>query len=526
MENENKNTQDELLTSETQAEETETVGTVENVQAEPAAEEATAETEAESVKEEAAEEATAETVQEEAPAEVETAAEEAAEEAPAEEATTEAGEEEEEAEMSMEQGMAEMSNMNIKPGQVLNGKIIKVTPDNVFVNINYMSDGVIPKNEFKLDSDADLTELYKEDDEIRVSVIKLSDGEGNVLLSQRRAEQDASVQNVERALAEGTPVLCKVKEAVKGGLRMEVLGLQGFMPASLSSDSYIPDLSVLVGQEMECQVIEFDRNKKRAVVSRKEIDRAEKAEKRAELLKTLEKGAMVDGKVTKLMNYGAFIDIGGVEGLAHISDLSWGRIKHPSEIVSEGEDVKVIIREINQNTGKISLSLKTPESDPWANVEKYEVGQFYPGKVMNIIKSGAFVQLEPGLEGYLHISELTDSQVDAVEDVVQKGQDVNVRLKDFNASTRKMSLSLRETSPERSFDRTERPSRSARFESQGERAPREPRQRRERAPRGSNRGGGERKYVDRGYQDSSDNLTLGDLFGDLKEKMNFGDDDK
>lgn len=520
MENENKNTQDELMTSETPAEETEAVETVENVQAQPAAEEAQAETEAESVTEEATEEAMAETVQEEAPAE-------AAVEEATEEAVAEAGEEEEEAEMSMEQGMAEMSNMNIKPGQVLNGKIIKVTPDDVFVNINYMSDGVIPKNEFKLSSDADLTELYKENDEIRVSVIKLSDGEGNVLLSQRRAEQDASLQNVERALAEGTPVLCKVKEAVKGGLRMEVLGLQGFMPASLSSDSYIPDLSVLVGQEMECQVVEFDRNKKRAVVSRKELDRAEKAEKRTELLKTLVKGAKVDGKVTKLMNYGAFIDIGGVEGLAHISDLSWGRIKHPNEIVKEGDEVKVIIREINQNTGKISLSLKTSESDPWANVDKYEVGQFYPGKVMNIIKSGAFVQLEPGLEGYLHISELTDGQVEAVEDVVQKGQDVNVRIKEFNPSTRKMSLSLRETSPERSFDRAERPSRRDRFENQGERAPREPRQKRERAPRGSNRGGGgERKYVDRGYQDSSDNLTLGDLFGDLKEKMNFSDDDK
>lgn len=510
MENENKNTQDEILNSETPAEETVNVETVENVQTESAAEEAVAET-----------------VQEVAEAETEAAAQEVAAEEVEAEAGEEAGEEAEEQEMSMEQGMAEMSNMNIKPGQVLDGKIIKVTPDNVFVNINYMSDGVVPKNEFKHDADTDLTELYKEGDEIRVSVIKLSDGEGNVLLSSRRAEQDASVQNVERALAEGTSVMCKVKEAVKGGLRMEVMGLQGFMPASLSSDSYIPDLSVLVGQEMECKVIEFDRNKKRAVVSRKEIDRAEKAEKRTELLKTLEKGAMVDGKVTKLMNYGAFIDIGGVEGLAHISDLSWGRIKHPNEIVSEGDDVRVIIREINQSTGKISLSLKTPESDPWANVEKYEVGQYYPGKVMNIIKSGAFVQIEPGLEGYLHISELTDAKVEAVEDVVQKGQEVNVRLKDFNASTRKMSLSLRETSPERSFERSERPasSRRDRFENQGERAPREPRQKR--APRGSNRGGGgERRYVDRGYQDTTDNLTLGDLFGDLKDRLNFGDDDK
>ncbi|UUM13186.1 30S ribosomal protein S1 [Clostridiaceae bacterium HFYG-1003] len=485
MENENKNTQEEILTSQSPVEET--------VAAETAVEETTNE------------------VQEEVAAEV------AAE--PVEEA--------EEAEMSMEQGMAEMSTMTIKPGQVLNGKVIKVTPDNVFVNINYMSDGIVPKNEFINNPDADLTELIKEGDEIKVSVMKVNDGEGNVLLSKRRAEADASVQNIERAMAEGTSVMAKVKEAVKGGLRVEVMGLQGFMPASLSSDSYIPDLSVLAGKEMEVKVIEFDRAKKRAVVSRKELDRAEKAVKREETLKTLEKGAMVDGTVTKLMNYGAFIDIGGIEGLAHISDLSWGRIKHPSDIVNEGDQVKVIVREINPTTGKISLSMKTSESDPWNNIEKYQVGESYPGKVMNIIKSGAFVELEPGLEGYLHISELAEGQVEKVEDVVQKGQEISVRVKDFNTSTKKMSLTMREGSLEREFSRGERPARRERFENMGERKEREPRQRRERPQRSSsNRGSfAEKRQVDRGYHDSADNLTLGDLFGDLKEKMNFGDDE-
>ena len=475
MENENKNTQEEILTSESPAVESEVLETAEEVKAE------------------------------------------------AVEAAVPATEETEEGEMSMEQGMAEMTTISIKPGQVLNGKIIKVTPENVFVNINYMSDGVIPRNEFINDPEADLTTLVKEGDEIKVSVIKVSDGEGNVLLSKRRAEADANVQNIERALVEGTPVLCKVKDAVKGGLRMDVMGLQGFMPASLASDSYIPDLSVLVGQEMECQVIEFDRAKRRAVVSRKELDRAEKSVKKAELLKTLEKGAEVEGRVTKLMNYGAFIDIGGVEGLAHISDLSWGRIKHPSDVVNEGDVVKVIVREINQGTGKISLSLKTSESDPWSNVEKYQVGQTYTGKVMNIIKSGAFVELEPGLEGYLHISELSEGQVEKVEDVVQKGQEVTVRIKDFNVGTRKMSLSMRESSPEREFNR-ERPVRRDRFENAPEpRRERDSKQKRERAPR-QNRGTAEKRFVDRGYHDKADNLTLGDLFGDLKDKMNFDDE--
>lgn len=515
MENENKNTQEEVLTSESPVVESEELAAAEEVQAEPQAEVAEVAAEAETPAAEAETETSTEAVSEET----------VTEPAAAQETEPAAAQETEEGEMSMEQGMAEMSTMSIKPGQVLNGKIIKVTPENVFVNINYMSDGVIPRNEFINDPEADLTTLVNEGDEIKVSVIKVSDGEGNVLLSKRRAEADASVQNIERALVEGTPVLCRVKDAVKGGLRMDVMGLQGFMPASLASDSYIPDLSVLVGQEMECQVIEFDRAKKRAVVSRKELDRALKSVKKAELLKTLVKGAEVEGKVTKLMNYGAFIDIGGVEGLAHISDLSWGRIKHPSDVVNEGDTVKVIVREINQSTGKISLSLKTAESDPWTNVEKYQVGQTYTGKVMNIIKSGAFVELEPGLEGYLHISELSEGQVEQVEDVVQKGQDVTVRIKDFNVETRKMSLSMRESSPEREFNR-DRPARRDRFEN----APSEPRKERsakpsrERAPRQNRGGATEKRFVDRGYHDKADNLTLGDLFGDLKDKMNFDDE--
>ncbi|PKK40242.1 SSU ribosomal protein S1p [Clostridiaceae bacterium JG1575] len=451
----------------------------------------------------------------EGPAE-ETKVEETAKEATAVEAA-----EVEEEEMSMEQGMAELSNMSIKPGQVLDGKVIKVTPENVFVNINYMSDGIIPRNEFSDDQTADLTTLIKEDDEIKVSVVKVSDGEGNVLLSKRRAEQDAAVQNIERVMVENTPVLCRIKEAVKGGLRVEVMGLPGFMPASLASASFIRDLSIFVGKELECQVIEFDRHKKRAVVSRKELDQAERAEKRAQALTRLQKGDAVEGTVTKLMNYGAFIDIGGVEGLAHISDLSWGRIKTPADVISEGETVRVLIQDINQNTGKISLSLKTPESDPWRNIDKYTVGESYTGKVMNIIKSGAFVELEPGLEGYLHISQLSEGNVEKVEDVVQKGQEVTVRLSGLDKESKRISLSMREPGSDRDFQRAPR---RDRFES-SDRREREPRQRRERGSRPSRGGGYERRTLDRGYTDKVDNLTIGDVFGDLKAKMNFDDED-
>lgn len=434
-------------------------------------------------------------------------------------------------EMSMEEAMAG-TNMSLKSGDVVTGKIIKVTPEEVYVNINYMSDGIIPKIEFINDQTLDLTELAKEDDEVKVLVMKINDGEGNVLLSRRRAEAEEAVKRVEKALAEGTPVMCKVKEAVKGGLRMDVQGVQGFMPASLASSSFIPDLSVLQGKEMECQVIEFDRAKKRAVVSRKEIEKAERAKAKEEAFKTLTKGSVVPGKVTKLMNYGAFIDIGGVEGLAHISDLAWSRIKHPSDVIREGEDVMALIQDINEGTGKISLSLKTDESNPWKNIDKYQVGQTYPGKIMNIIKSGAFVELEPGLEGYLHISELSSQgKVDRVEDVVEIGQEVNVRIRDINQDSRKLSLSMREGGEDRYSDRGERSERaprkdrSERFEAFRENAKNtsERRPRRERSER-SDRGQRREREVDRGYHDTTDNLTIGDLFGDLKSKFNFDEE--
>lgn len=434
-------------------------------------------------------------------------------------------------EMSMEEAMAG-TNMSLKTGDVVTGKIIKVTPEEVYVNINYMSDGIIPKIEFINDQTLVLTELAKEDDEVKVLVMKINDGEGNVLLSRRRAEAEEAVKRVEKALAEGTPVMCKVKEAVKGGLRMDVQGVQGFMPASLASSSFIPDLSVLQGKEMECQVIEFDRAKKRAVVSRKEIEKAERAKAKEEAFKTLTKGSVVPGKVTKLMNYGAFIDIGGVEGLAHISDLAWSRIKHPSDVIREGEDVMALIQDINEGTGKISLSLKTDESNPWKNIDKYQVGQTYPGKIMNIIKSGAFVELEPGLEGYLHISELSSQgKVDRVEDVVEIGQEVNVRIRDINQDSRKLSLSMREGGEDRYSDRGERSERaprkdrSERFEAFRENAKNtsERRPRRERSER-SDRGQRREREVDRGYHDTTDNLTIGDLFGDLKSKFNFDEE--
>lgn len=471
IENENKNTTEEVISSEPKVEET-----------------VTAVTEAENVTEPATEKPAAE---------------------------------EEAQDMSMEKGMEELTLMRIKPGDVLTGKVIKATAEEVFVNINYMSDGIIPKNEFTTNAADDLTSMVSEGDEIKVVVLKKADSEGNVLLSKRKADLEEAVVKVETALAEGTPVLCKVKEAVKGGLRMDVLGLQGFMPASLVSDTFIPDLSIMNGQELKCNVIEFDKAKKRAVVSRKELAMAEKAEKKAEMLEKLTKGSEVDGKVIKIMNYGAFIDIGGVEGLAHISDLSWGRIKHPSDVIAEGQDVKVLIQEINPTTGKISLSLKTSANDPWKNIEKYQVGQTYPGKVMNIIKSGAFVELEPGLEGYLHISELTQGQVEKVDDVVQRGQEVNVRIKDINTETKKLSLSMREGGQEK-----ERSIRFNRFEkSEGFEQKERPqkREKSERPSRGSNRGA-RRENIDRGYQDKADNLTIGDLFGDLKSKLNFGDD--
>lgn len=430
-------------------------------------------------------------------------------------------------EMSMEQAMESHTVMNIKPGQVLEGKVIKVTPDNVYVNINYMSDGIVPKNEWTSDENEDLTATVKEGDAVKVSVVKIKDGEGNVLLSKKRAEADKNITAIEKALAENTPVKATVKEAVKGGLRVDLMGMQAFMPASLAAEGYIQDLTTLVGKEFDVMVTEFDRSKRRAVVSRKELDKAEKAEKREAALSSLEEGTEVKGTVTKLMNYGAFIDIGGVEGLAHISDLSWNRIKQPSDILKEGEEVTVAVTKINKETGKINLSLKTKESDPWTKVENYTIGQEVTGKVTNIIVSGAFVEIEPGIEGYLHISEIANEKIEKVEDRLSKGQEVTVRIKEVNKDSRRISLTMREGEIQNNrrdraekfnakFERTEKPERPARTE-------KTERPRRERRPNNNNVA--KDNGPDRGYQDKAENLTIGDLFGDLKAKLNFGKDE-
>ena len=436
-------------------------------------------------------------------------------------------------EMSMEQAMESHTVMNIKPGQVLDGKVIKVTPETVYVNINYMSDGIVPKNEWTNDENVDLTETVKEGDEVKVSVVKIKDGEGNVLLSKKRAEADKNIVVIEKALAENTPVKAVVKEAVKGGLRVDLMGIQAFMPASLAAEGYIADLNTLVGKEFDVMVTEFDRSKRRAVVSRKELDKVEKTQKRAEALSNIEEGQIVKGTVTKLMNYGAFIDIGGIEGLAHISDLSWNRIKHPSEVVKEGEEVDVKITKINKETGKINLSLKTNVSDPWSNVEQYTMGQEINGKVTNIIVSGAFVEIEPGVEGYLHISEIANEKIEKVEDKLSRGQEVTVRIKEVNKDARRISLTMRDgeiqvNRKERAekfnakFDRSESSNKSDR-PVRPEKADRTERPRRERRPH--NNSVAKDNGPDRGYQDKTENLTIGDLFGDLRSKLNFGKDE-
>lgn len=436
-------------------------------------------------------------------------------------------------EMSMEQAMESHTVMNIRPGQVLDGKVIKVTPDSVFVNINYMSDGIVPKNEWTSDENEDLTATVKEGDAVKVAVVKIKDGEGNVLLSKKRADADKNIDVIEKALAENTPIRAKVKEAIKGGLRVDLMGISAFMPASLAAEGYIPDLSVLNGKEFDVLVTEFDRHKRKAVVSRKELDKKEKAEAKKNALENLKEGDTVEGTVTKLMNYGAFIDIGGVEGLAHISDLSWNRIKHPSEVVKEGDKVSVVITKINNETGKINLSLKTKESDPWTKVDNYTVGQEVTGKVTNIIQSGAFVEIEPGVEGYLHISEIANEKIEKVEDKLSKGQEVTVRVKEINKENRRLSLTMREG--EIREPRRERSEKfNAKFErgeksEKTERAPRAERSERSERPRREKRSFNNTvakdNGPDRGYQDKTENLTIGDLFGDLKSKLNFGKDE-
>ena len=336
--------------------------------------------------------------------------------------------------------MAEVEStlVRIRPGQTLTGKVVQITEDEVCVSIGYKADGLIKRADL-VDQDVKL------DDEIEVEVVKVNDGEGNVLLSQRnivnRKAWDAMMEKYEA----GEYVDAVGKEAVKGGLIADIAGVRAFVPASQLSQRYVEKIADFVGKDMKLKILEVDTQKKRVVASRKAVVAEEAAAKKKEAWERLEEGMVIHGIVRRLTDFGAFVDVGGVDGLIHITDLSWGRIKHPSEVVKPNQEVDVKILSLDPERERIQLGYKQLQPHPWDDaVEKFPVGEVVEGKVVRITDFGAFVELEPGLDGLVHISQCATTRVAKVEDAVKVGDVVNVKVLGVDPEKKRISLSIRQ----------------------------------------------------------------------------------
>ena len=343
----------------------------------------------------------------------------------------------------------ENSLVRIQRGDVLKGKVIYVTENEVMVNINYKSDGIIIKEELSNDPDINPKDLFNEGDEIEVYVVRLDDGEGNVVLSTKRIETIKNWEKLAEAYENKEEVECKVLKNVKGGLSILVKGIVGFMPASQISVKYIEDLSSYKGKTLKARIIDFDQGKRRVILSSRKIEEEILEQKRNELWDSMEVGKIVSGRVARLTDFGAFVDLGGLDGLIHISDLSWFRINHPSEVVSIDEGVEVEILDFNRERNRISLGLKQTLPKPWdIFFEKRKIGDKVSGKVVNMLDFGAFVRLEEGVDGLVHVSQISREHVNKPSDVLEIGEEVIVKIIDINEEEKRISLSMKEVEDE------------------------------------------------------------------------------
>ena len=358
-------------------------------------------------------------------------------------------------EVSFEQLLNEEGSLNqIRTGAVVKGTVIGVKENEISLNIGYKADGIVTKNEYTNDSSADLTQLVHVGDEMEVKVLKVNDGQGQVALSYKRLAQDRSSKVLEEAFENKTVLKAKVAQVLNGGLSVLVDGIRVFIPASLVSDGYERDLTKYADQEIEFVIIEFNPKRRRIIGDRKQILVERKAAMQKELMERIQEGMIVNGTVKNLTDFGAFIDLGGADGLLHISEMSWGRIDSPKEMFSVGDEVEAFIKEIKGD--KIALSLKFPDKNPWVNAdEKYAVGNVVTGKVARMTDFGAFIELEPGVDALLHVSQISRAHVEKPSDVLSIGQEIEAKVVDFNPDERKISLSIKALENEAAEENTE-----------------------------------------------------------------------
>lgn len=337
-------------------------------------------------------------------------------------------------------------------GDLVDGTIVKIERDEVLVDIGFKSEGVIPVRELSIRKDADPSDLVQVGDKIEALVLQKEDKDGRLILSKKRAEYERSWISVEEKFKAGEPVVGEVIEVVKGGLIIDI-GLRGFLPASLVDLRRVKDLDMYLNTEIEARIIEMDRNRNNVVLSRRVLLEEGRKNERAEILAKLTKGMRLKGTVSSIVDFGAFVDLGGIDGLVHISELSWNHVNHPSEVVKVGQEVEVEVLDVDLNRERISLGLKQTQPDPWIKlVESYPVGTIVDGTVTKIVPFGAFVQLGEATEGLVHISEMAPRHIEAPAQVVHVGDDVKVKVMEINPERRRISLSMKAAAAELGFD--------------------------------------------------------------------------
>ncbi len=344
-------------------------------------------------------------------------------------------------ELTFEQ-MLEDSIKTIHAGEVVEGTVIDVKADEIVLNIGYKSDGILTRNEYTNDSGLDLTTVVKPGDTMEVKVLKVNDGEGQVVLTYKRLAADRGNKRIEEAYNNREVLKATVAQVLDGGLSVIMDEVRIFIPASLVSDTYEKDLTKYAGQEIEFVISEYNPKRRRYIGDRRQLLVAQKAELQKELFERIHEGDIVEGTVKNVTDFGAFIDLGGADGLLHISEMSWGRVEHPKKVFKVGEQLKVLIKEISGS--KIALSLKFDDENPWRNAaDKYAVGSVVTGKVARMTDFGAFVELEPGVDALLHVSQISKEHVEKPADVLKLGEEVTAKVVDFNEADRKISLSIK-----------------------------------------------------------------------------------
>jgi small subunit ribosomal protein S1 len=338
----------------------------------------------------------------------------------------------------------EASFRDFNDGDIVEGEVVKIDRDEVLLDIGFKSEGVIPSKELSIRHDVDPNEVVKVGDRIEALVLQKEDKEGRLILSKKRAQYERAWGRIEEVMTSGQTIKGPVIEVVKGGLILDI-GLRGFLPASLVDLRRVRDLHPFVGQELEAKIIELDRNRNNVVLSRRAFLEESQSEGRKTFLQSLQKGERRKGTVSSIVNFGAFVDLGGVDGLVHVSELSWKHVDHPGEVVTVGQEVEVEVLDVDLDRERVSLSLKATQEDPWKEFERmYQAGEIIEGQVTKLVPFGAFVRVAQGIEGLVHISELSDQHVESPEAVLTVGDTVRVKVIDVDVSRRRISLSMRQ----------------------------------------------------------------------------------